>query len=49
MTIVFLKSAHEVTLRAVLEIVYVFMYTYIEAAEAENTTSIVRFSMCVVN
>ncbi len=29
--------------------VYVFMYTCIEAAEAENTISIARLSMCVVN
>ncbi len=28
------------------EVVYVFMYSYIEAAEAENAA---RFSICVVN
>ncbi len=32
-------NAHEVTLRAVLEIVHVFMYSYIEATESENETT----------
>lgn len=36
-------------LREFLEIVYVFMYSYIEAAEAENTMSDTHASVVVVN
>ncbi len=36
-------NAHEEALRAVLEI----MYSYIEAAEAENIASVTHTSVCV--
>ncbi len=40
------------SLSAVLEIIHVFMYSYIEAAvieRVENTASVTRASVCVVN
>ncbi len=52
MTIVLLKRNGKMLmkwLRAVLETMVVFMHSYIEEAEAENTASVKRFSMCVVN
>ncbi len=41
------QNAHEVTLRAVTDYVHVLMYSHIETAEAENTVSATRTSVCV--
>ncbi len=42
------SNAHEVTLRAVLgDVVHVFMSSFSKTADAENTASITRASVCM--
>ncbi len=41
------SNAHEVTLRAVLGMLFMYLSSFSETADAENTASITRFSMYV--